>query len=412
MSNFIYGQSMDSLFFKTDKIVTGNYIFSEDKSFVFSSNDETKKFYASTVNKFVKKGKTYLPVELFIDGTSKIFLAEKVLTGEISILEFDALKAATKKDYNTNKLKYFLLRNGKFTPINEQNLDAFYKVYLGDCYKSVENKKLDNRYNNIVSVLNNYYNCKDPKQKKISKRKYIEGYALGFSVGVGSTKVRPLISERQKSGEILDYFKNASIKGSSQIFAPYFKLDLVKNRSIYLQGFFQTQKVASQDTFFVSSHIYQLYLPGKIDPILNTDITSYYADYYINMLGITAMIEQNFNIRKFKSGGAFGFSISKTSKYIDNSTQYVESNVKKNKIFTQTPLFDFNNNAGYNITYGFNFRFKIEYPITNKVSVFSNMEYIRAITKATHFEGLQGDYKTKWLGSSIGLNYYFKNKKS
>ena len=87
--SFIYGQSLDSLFFKTGKVVTGNFTFSEDKSFVFFSNDDSKEFYASTVDKFIKKGKIYLPIELFIDGIGKIFFAEKVLSGEISILEFE-----------------------------------------------------------------------------------------------------------------------------------------------------------------------------------------------------------------------------------------------------------------------------------------------------------------------------------
>jgi hypothetical protein len=408
----IYGQSLDSLFFKTGKIATGYFTFFEDKSFVFYSNDDAKKLYANTIDKFVKKGKTYLPVEIFVGGVSKIFLAEKVFSGEISILEFDALKAATRDDYNTNEFKYYFLKDKKITPISWQNLDAFYKVYLGDCYKSSENKNLDNRYNSIVSVLNNYYNCKDPKQKKITKRKYVEGYALGFGVGLGSLKVIPSISERHPSGEIINYFRNANIKGNSQIFASYFKLDLVKNRSIYLQSFFQTQKVASQDTFFVSSDTYQLYLPGIIDPFLNTDILSYYADYNINMLGVTALIEQNFNIRRLKVGGVFGFSVAKTAKYTDCSTIYIKSTVPHSKAVNTARLFDFKDNASLNITYGFNFRFKIEYPITSTISLFSNIEHIRTVTKATHFESLQGNYNTNWLGASIGLNYYLKNKKS
>ena len=408
----VYGQALDSLYLKTGKIVTGNFTFSEDKSFVFSNNDATKELYASTAERFVKKGKSYLPVELFIDGTSKIFFAEKVFVGEISILEFDALKAATKQDYNTNKLKYFLLRNGKTTLVSRQGLDAFYKVYLGDCYKSKDNKNLDNRYNSIVDVLNNYYKCKNPNKKIITKRKYVEGYAFGFSTGFGSMKVRPSILERQQSGEILDYFRNADIKGNNQIFIPYFKLDLIKNCSIYLQGFFQTQKVASQDTFYVASYTEQVYLPGIIDPFFNTNVISYNADYNINMLGIAALIEQNFNIGKLKVGGAFGFSVSKTAKYIDYSTIYTESTVPSKKSVAKVRLFDFSDNAGFNVTYGFNYRIKVEYPIAKRISICTSLDYMRSITKATHISvGIQGGYSTAFIGGSLGLNYYFYDQK-
>ena len=250
--------------------------------------------------------------------------------------------------------------------------------------------------------MNNYYKCKNPTQQTIKKRKYIEGYAFGFSTGFGSMKVRPSISERQQSGEILNYYRN-NIKGSSQIFTPYFKLDLVKNSSIYLQGFFQTQKFASQDPFYVKSYTGQVYLPGIIDPFLATNVISYYADYNINMLGITALIEQNFNIRKLKVGVAFGFSASKLTKYIDYSTKYTESTVPNLNSVATIRLFDFIDNAGFKITYGFNSRIKIEYPINRKISVFSNVDYIRALI-ANH-EYLREDYRTTWLGASLGINY-------
>jgi hypothetical protein len=234
LSNLKSFSQTDTLFYKNGKVSVGFYLLSADQKSVLLKNNFSIEIPATELQGFATKGKYYFPVEWYIDGMKRIFLAERVLrTEEIDLLE---LTIRTKLNQYTEPVlirKYFLARNGKSTLINDANLSSFYKIYFSDCYDEKKNKNLEYNYNSIIDVLNRYTRCKNPKKyvETIQKQKYITGKKIGFSIDMSPAK-HVLLHGYGPSPNYIFYYKNAKMYDRGLGISFFTKLDLTKNNQV------------------------------------------------------------------------------------------------------------------------------------------------------------------------------------
>ena len=175
----------DSIFFKSGKSRAGNFDISFEKDLLFDKDDNNINFNLKDITKVVLNNKQWFGVDVYRGGVAKPYLAELVSQNEVSLLELSTQQGGFLVE------KYFFLKNGKITVIDDKNLLTFYQVYFGKKFDKVQNSKyLKYKYNDIVSVLNNSLSKNVPKVV-IPKRKYVFNQLFGFNIGHVNQKYQP-----------------------------------------------------------------------------------------------------------------------------------------------------------------------------------------------------------------------------
>jgi hypothetical protein len=378
-----YSQNRDTIFYKNGKISTGFFNLSVDYDFLSIKENYQQRVYPIDVRSLTLDSKIYLPVSVNILGEkAKVYFAEKLSSGEISILE---LNTTVKNVYLR---KFFFYKDGYTTTISENNLDDFYKTYLKDCYKSLDNKNLVYSYNSIASVLENYAICKKiNKNLLIPNRHIVQNYGIGIALGINWTQPKSLINYFGKNKIV-----KPKIYGIGQSIGISGQVKLKNNQIICLSTNSQKASLYPNDT--VKWYDNTIYLTKGV----------YFKDNTFQNWNTILSFSQFFKVRqKLELGIGVGacFGRLKQKKYQAVTYEQLLNFTPKYENIT---LLDFTSS---NYFLGVLGNLELNYTNSNIV-YFIKTNYMYSIAKADYYPNEQSDYNASHIGLNLGLHYIFK----
>lgn len=335
----------DTVFYKNGKILIGEFGIASSRLSLYVGTDIHKKIFPITLAKFFSKGKYYYPVELTLYGKSNMYIAERVLDGAcIDLLMLDLDVENPSNYYKNFTRKFFFVQNGRIILINGSNLDAFYKVYFGKCYDSEENENLENTYNSIISVLNNYNKCSNRSEViENQKVKIIKGYGIGVDAGFFSNKIYGYLSKKITNGKGSNYGLSSNVK-------------LIGNMAITVELGKEQSSMETKDSIIQYNSVYSVTSRTHIEDI--TMQRSYLSVTFSKFFQISPKLELSVGV-----GGLFG-KYTKAEGEINFNYQFFNKPVVYEK---PKPVFDIDNKK-LNPTIGLIAQLHIEYfPIKNLV---------------------------------------------
>jgi hypothetical protein len=371
-----YTQSMDTVFYKNGTILVDSFKFSTNQNLVIFKVNQQKTIAAENILRLKIDKKEYVSVTAsFLNEAPRVYLAERLDNERISI--FQLLHISEKGE--TFK-KYFFYKDGKITEIDEMHLNAFYQIYLKNCYNPSENRHLIYDYENISLVLKKYFNCKNRvvKTNNLRKKAWVTNYGVGLNIGeniiANSFFYDNKTHENNKIGCGVVYGINGQIN---------FKYRCALNIGLN----FQNIKLNANDSL------------SFYDDILHLTEKYYFNNFSYRMWNVGLSFNKHFRIdNKLEISVGMG---TRFEKVIATKGKFLKSEQVLSEIpkySTELELLNTRGKLGVELL-----RLGLVYFPTKNMGIFANYNY-------TLTDSIINDDITSYQGINIGFHYYFKKK--